>query len=143
MAYTDEQIKIINEQAKAKPGYKYVTKEGRVFKGTSNNRLMLVASIDTVAIRKQSKVNNRLSTIEDEVFSVPAVSSYFEQELDLDLISAGTVLQTSSPILEILENNIFQLDIAEGCLVPTDNLLATDLHWEFIENNTCISPKYY
>ena len=139
MAYTDEQIKIINEQAKAKPGYKYVTKEGKVFKGTSNNRLMLVASIDTVAIRKQSKVNNRLSTIEDEVFNVPAVSSYFEQELNLN---EGTlVLQTLSPILEILENNIFQLDIAEGCLVPTDNLLATDLHWEFIENKTCISPK--
>ncbi len=139
MAYTDEQIKIINEQAKARPGYKYVTKEGRVFKGTSNNRLMLVASIDTVAIRKQSKVNNRLSTIEDEVFNVPAVSSYFEQELNLN---EGTlVLQTLSPILEILENNIFQLDIAEGCLVPTDNLLATDLHWEFIENKTCISPK--
>jgi hypothetical protein len=139
MAYTDEQIKIINEQAKAKPGYKYVTKEGKVFKGTSNNRLMLVASIDTVAIRKQSKVNNRLSTIEDEVFNVPAVSSYFEQELNLN---EGTlVLQTLSPILEILENNIFQLDIAEGCLIPTDNLLATDLHWEFIENKTCISPK--
>lgn len=141
MAYTNEQIKIINEQAKARPGYKYVTKEGKVFKGTSNNRLMLVASIDTVAIRKQAKVNNRLSTIEDEVFSVPAVSSYFEQELDLN--DGTLVLQTSSPILEILENNIFQLDIAEGCLVPTDNLLATDLHWEFIENKTCISPKYY
>lgn len=143
MAYTDEQIKIINEQAKARPGYKYVTREGKIFKGTSNNRLMLVTNIDAVTTKKQIKVNNRLSNIEDKVFTVPDVSSYFEKALDLDLISGGAVLQTSSPILEILENNMFQLDISEGCLVPTDNLLATDLHWEFIDNNTCIAPKYY
>lgn len=141
MAYTDEQIKIINEQAKARPGYKYVTKEGKVFKGTSNNRLMLAASIDTVAIKKQAKVNNRLSNIENEVFSVPAVSSYFEQNIDVN--TGESLLQTLSPILEILENTLFELDIANGCLVPTENLLNTDIYWEFIDDQTCIAPKYF
>ena len=54
-----EQIKIINEQAKARPGRKYVTNKGKVYKGNINNRLTLVAGVDPIAIKKEIKINKK------------------------------------------------------------------------------------
>jgi hypothetical protein len=73
MSYTNAQIKIINEQAKARPGYRYVTADGKVFLGTSAKRLKAIDGINHAAVKKDIKIEDRLSALEvtkDTVVSV-------------------------------------------------------------------------
>lgn len=67
MGYTDRQIKNINEQATARPGHKYVTNSGVVYEGTVNNRLKEIKGIDTITIKKDIKVAERLTELESDI----------------------------------------------------------------------------
>jgi hypothetical protein len=111
MAYTDEQIKIIHSQAKARPGYKYVTKEGKVYKGTSNNRLMLIAGIDPIAIKKEIKINKELSEI-SEIINKPSIESYFSLDENADL--------TPNSFINNINDSLFILDTTTGDLIPNE-----------------------
>ena len=79
MAYTDAQIKIINEQAKARPGQKYVTNSGKVYQGTTNNRLVQVEGIDVITVKKDITVNSRLTILEKDVDKLEEVTDKLEK----------------------------------------------------------------
>jgi hypothetical protein len=73
MAYTDSQIKTINEQAKARPGYKYVTNSGKVYVGTTNKRLKQVDNIDIVAVKNDVSIKERLTKVENTKDTIVSV----------------------------------------------------------------------
>jgi hypothetical protein len=129
MAYTDTQIKIIHEQAKARPGYKYVTKEGKVYKGTPNNRLMLVAGVDPIAIKKEIKINKELSELY-KIINQPNIESYFSLDENADLTPDSLVNNTNT--------SLFVLDINTGDLAPSEAIVE-DTFFTLLGNE--ITPK--
>lgn len=128
MSYTDAQIKIINEQAKARPGRKYVTNKGKVYKGNINNRLTLVAGIDPIAVKKEIKINKELSEI-SEIINKPNIESYFSLDENADL--------TPNSFINNINDSLFILDITTGDLIPNE-LVIEDTFFD-LDGNEIIS----
>lgn len=129
MSYTDAQIKIINEQAKARPGHKYVTNKGKVYKGTSSNRLVLVAGVDPIAIKKEIKINKELSEL-SEIVNQPILKSYFSLDENAEL--------TPDSLINNINDSLFILDINTGDLVPS-GAIVEDTFFTLLSNE--ITPK--
>lgn len=129
MAYSKDQISTIHQNATAKQYTKYVTITGEVFEGQASGRLRLV---DRDTIRNSIAISNISSTPEKTEI---VQSSYFGIDYEGDLTPIDN-------IQEVLQNNIFVLDLSTGDLTPTDiaNNNALDSFFEFNADSD-ITPK--
>lgn len=134
MSYSINEISIINQSGLAEDGLLYYTIDGDAYKGTPEGRLIFVDP-DFVQLQDSVQSIEEITTVEEKTIAVEQASSYFG-------IDSGGDLTPIDNIPQVLQNNIFVLDLTTGDLTPTDaaNNNALDIFFEF-NASADITPK--